>query len=329
MDVVTSVEIVWRHSMPDAARHLAWTDLGLVIARDDGHIVLVDDSTAGVRHVLDVSAPPTALAAAGEAMVVGGLDGSLTHLARGVRTSWHVAEPIVAAACVRGTVIVGHGTSARAVVPHPIDALEGGVGSVTAIGCAAGRLAVIGGTTGLAWVDTGLLVVDGRIDLPTIVSVAHDPRERVVACGDLGGSIHVLRPGTGEANELTGYPDRVDLIAFAASGRALCACASDEMTVWPVDDDGGVEEPEPRRLVGHDEPITALAASEVDDLVVTGDASGLVRVWAPLLLDRPVATLRTEGVVLAISWRPDGRGVAISSSSGTLLFADVRPGAVA
>jgi len=328
MDVVTSVEVVWRHPLPDAARHLAWTDLGLAIAGDDGHVVLADDSTAGTRPVLEVAAPSTALAVAGEVMVVGGLDGSLTHLAGGVRTSWQVSEPIVAATCVRGTVVVAHGTSVRAVVPHPIGAIDVGVGSVTALGCASGRVAAVGGTTGLAWVDTGLFVVDGRIDLPTIVSVAHDPRELVVACGDLGGSIHVLRPGTGEANELSGYPDRVDLVSFSASGRALCACASDEMTVWPVDDDGAVEAAEPVRLVGHDEPITALAASGVDDLVVTGDASGLARVWAPLLLDRPVATLRTEGVVLAISWRPDGRRVAISSSSGALLFADVRPGVV-
>jgi hypothetical protein len=269
---------------------------------------------------------PSALATRPGRVVVGGTDGTVLDRSRRGRLVTDAGGTVTAMAFVGESLAVG----VRRLVLLRDDAastsIDLGIGSVTGLAAVSGRLAAVAGTHGLAWLDTGLGVDDGRLELPTIVSLAVDPRHRCVALGDLGGSIHIVAFGDSAGDELTGYPDRIESLAFTSDGNWLCTTAADEVTVWPVLDHGRIEADEPRRLLGHDHEITAFAAASTSGLAASGDTVGEIRLWRPTLVDEPIASLRVDGVVLAMAWRADARALAITSSSGELLLVDVDPG---
>jgi WD40 repeat protein len=190
-------------------------------------------------------------------------------------------------------------------------------------------LVAVAGSAGVAVVDVGLNLVDTRIELEGVLSIDVNPSGSMVAAGDLSGSIHVFRLGD-ETNgrELTGYPDRVRTLGWAHAGAWLLASADDELTCWPIGDDGWPAD-EPISCIGHDEPITALACAAHNDLVITGDAAGEVAVWSLRMPDRPVATLSLGAEVTSITWSLDGSQVAVGTVAGTAQVYRVRRGVVA
>ena len=332
VQLLSEVRITGRDVLPDASRHLAWIDATVFAGCDDGSITAVDDQGVSRRVAHSVEHPVTAIAGSGELLAVGALDGAAIIVSRrgdaalfrtgsAVRSAVVIGDRAVFAA--GDDLVVSGGSSGSAQ-----DAVPLGIGALTALTRVEGSMVLAGGVRGVAWFDVSLLAIDGRIDLPTIVSASADPRRRFVAAGDLGGSVHVLRPGVDDASELTGYPDRVALLAWMASGAGLCATADDELTVWRATDEG-LEDREPVRLVAHDRAITALAASPTSDLVATGDTGGDLYLWSPLRVDAPVAHVSVDGVVLALAWSPSGRELVVSTSMGELLRCAVVPGSIA
>lgn len=327
--LLSEVRITGREELPDASRHLAWIDTTVFAGCDDGSITALDDQGASRCLPHTVEHPVTAIAGNAELLAVGAIDGAAIIVSRrGDAARLHPGS------AVRSAVVIGHravfaaGDDLVVSSGSVEDAVPLGIGALTALTHVAGNLMLAGGVRGVAWFDVSFLAIDGRIDLPTIVSASADPRRRFVAAGDLGGSVHVLRPGVDEASELTGYPDRVALLAWTASGAGLCATADDELTVWRATDEG-LDDSEPVRLVAHDRAITALAASPTSDLVATGDTGGDLYLWSPLRVDAPVAHVNVDGVVLALAWSPSGRELVASTSMGELLRCTVLPGSIA
>jgi WD40 repeat protein len=64
-------------------------------------------------------------------------------------------------------------------------------------------------------------------------------------------------------------------------------------------------------------------------LVATGDATGLVRIWSPHLVDYPVASVSLDDEVVAVRWSPDGRRLALAAISGDVAVVEVTPGLLA
>ncbi len=345
MDLLTWMAVVRRDVLADSARHLVWNGGDLLAACDDGSVCLATDGVE-VRHRLD--APPTALVVGAGVVLCGALDGRAVVLATSGAASVPLPGSIAAATAAGNGFVVAHGDLLTVVdtttsvdgTLRPGMSVDPGIGTITVLDRVAGRIGVVGGTHGCAWFDSGFCSVDDRHALPTIVALAVDRRHGRVALGDLGGSIHLLRTDRAELVELTGYPDRVGLLCWTADGHSLCAAAADEVTVWTPDTDddrvdgtAGTDQDsevsgEPVRLVGHDDAITALSASPTDGLVASGDTEGRVCIWAPGRLETPVGSLTTDGIVLALAWRHDGRSLAVSTSEGSLVVAHVRPGAV-
>ena len=202
------------------------------------------------------------------------------------------------------------------------------IGDIRCLAVVQGGLLIAGGVNGGAWVDTTLEILDDSIAAPTLIAVAVDPARRFVAAGDLTGSIHLIDVGGMVGNELSGYPDRVHLLSWLASGRGLCAVADDELTVWAVHDTG-VDDGSPQQFLGHDQPITALAAHPRSDVLVTGDSAGMIRLWSPAVVDEPVASAQLSGVILDMAWHPDGRHLAVGTSDGILTVLDMEVGSIA
>ncbi len=190
-------------------------------------------------------------------------------------------------------------------------------------------LVVVAGTKGVAVVDIALGVVDTRVEIDGAISVASSPTTDVVAIGDLGGSIHVLKVGDAEVGrELTGYVDHVRRLGWGDGGGWLVATADDELTCWPVVETGWPAE-EPVCCVGHDDPITALAVGARHDLVVTGDAGGRLALWSLRVGDVPLHTVDLDGEITAAGWSGDGSRFAVGTVTGTLAVFDAVRGQLA
>jgi len=319
------VAVVHRERLPDAARHLGWVGSTAFAGCDDGSVVIVGADRASRRVLHRLSGPVTAFAVGHDRLAVGAIDGSAAVIGRaGTEVGFDLGSTVWGAGMIgdRCAFVVGTDVVIARGAAH--EAIPLGLGSLTSVTQVTGSLAMVGGVRGVAWLDVGLAARDGWIELPTIVSLGADPRHRFVAAGDLGGSIHIVRSGSQEATELSGYPDRVELLGWLASGGALCATADDELTIWAATGDG-LDQPEPTRLVGHDHPITSLSTSPTSDLVATGDAAGHICIWSPLDVDSPVARMRGDGVVLSLAWSGTGRELLISTSLGEVLRYVVTP----
>jgi hypothetical protein len=329
VQLLSEMHVVHRRALPDASRNAVWLGNSIIAGCDDGSLVAIN-AGGELHHLHRFDSPITALATGPNAISVGTLGGDTQ-----VRSSSGVAtrrpdETAVLATTFAGphpvfiagtSLVVDCGTAHDTMVP--LD-----VGPLTALATVQGSLIVAGGVHGVVWYDVAMLASDGCIVLPTIVAISADPLRRFVAAGDLGGSLHVLRPGRDDALELTGYPDRVAPLTWLASGAGLCATADDELTVWPATDNG-FDESEPQRLTAHEHPITALCASPTDDLMVSGDANGAVLMWSPMRVDVPIARLRTDSTILAIAWHHTGRYFAISTSAGEFVRCAVTVGEIA
>ena len=278
---------------------VAWADDGRV-AVSDRHLGLV--MAGGGDHRCHELPRARGIAVAGRRMI-----------AIGGSTVWSLRRVV-------------DGSRAHEDAPTVVDARCSELHGLAAL---TGSLAAVAGTSGVAVVDLALGVVDTRVEIDGAISIAAHPAADFLAVGDLGGSIHVLEVGDESAGrELTGYPDHVRLLGWAAGGAWLVATADDELTCWPAVDTGWPAE-EPICCLDHDEPITALAVSAQHDLVASGDAAGQLALWSMRVPNAPLHTIDLDGEVTTAVWSVDGTRLAVGTVTGTATVFDVDRGQLA
>jgi WD40 repeat protein len=327
--VLTTAVVDWSAVLPDAVRVCDWSPKGrlLAIAADGSALVggpdqltapMTPDPRDAVwlgERALAVVDPVVGLVAAGM-----NCDQPLPFFgARRVET--HGGR----------TVIAGDGRLAAfshpAIDPVP-EVIWTGIGVTHACVHVGGAIWALGGTDGLVLIDVSLGCVDTRLELSGVLAIAARGAAGRLVASDLAGVVHVLELSDLEnGTELTGYCDPVRLLTISPDGRRVIVAADDELTHWAIGDDGVVAD-EPTSVIAHDVTITALESSDCGFLA-TGDESGVVHVWSPLLAEHPVAQLQLDGEVTALAWSRDGTRLAMGSVSGELVVAEVRIGALA
>jgi len=324
---------LWHTTLSDAARAVQWSASGLVTGSVDGSVARhnVDTSAGANRTVIaTTTGAVTCLTASASSIVAGDTSGVITTVANGGKPTMSAPGPPV-----MGCVFVGDTVVAIA-GERVIDATGATVVDITP----AGRLrtltptgitptdVLVGGTDGLAWIDLAARRVRQHLGLCSVMACAVDPTANLAAAGDLSGSLHLVHHEDAEGTELTGYPDRVNLIAWTASGKWVAAAAADEITVWKSDSASDAAD-EPVLLQGHEQSVTALVAHDTHDLLVSGDADGTIALWSPGIADRPICVTQTDGAVLALQWDHDHQRLAISTSTGHVMVAVLTLGALA
>jgi WD40 repeat protein len=68
---------------------------------------------------------------------------------------------------------------------------------------------------------------------------------------------------------------------------------------------------------GHQQRLTALAASARADIIATADQAGLVRVWSPVT-GKVFYQWSFPGPVRQLAFAPDGYHLALGNASGTV-----------
>lgn len=270
-----------------------------------------------------VGSAVTALAPLGARTATGTDSGAVwaTGIGRPVKLL-ELPDPIVGSCPVGADVIVAAGeTLAHLTATGPTTFRPSSVGQIVSVATssAANGAMIAGGIHGLAVLDFQRSGEDQWLDTPTITSVAVANNGRLVAAGDLTGALHIVDPRTGEGTEITGYPDRIELLAWTNDSQGVVVAADDELTLWSVGDDGEAAD-SPRLLIGHDHPVTAIAADATGTHLASGDLTGRIAIWdlcAPG--DEPVAHVDIGSRVVALGWSPDGRVLAATTASGQLV----------
>ena len=114
------------------------------------------------------------------------------------------------------------------------------------------------------------------------------------------------------------------LIVEIAFGDVVVAGSDDELSWWHIDDEGVISGA-PECGIGHDTPITCCDVGATG-FVATGGADGLVRLWSPDLRDIPVSSMHLDSEVTVLRWSVDGERLAMGTTTGGLVIADVVSG---
>jgi len=333
--LLTALEPRVQRSLDDAVRDIAWSPTGRVLALGaDGRALLAADGqlTGPVgpdpigccwindHRVAVVDGALGVVVAGGGSIDLAPIDGVLVVRSPDPQHGDPVARPSYCVMAGAGGLSVVRPERSGVTVPLRIR-----TGPLRVVAQLDGPMWLGGGADGLVVADVERGCVEQRIDLPGVVSLAVAPEVGYAVASDVTGSLHVLEVSDlGHGIELTGYPDAVHHLGIAPLGEFVVACADDELTWWGIDESGGVTGA-PQCSVGHDAAIACCAVGSTG-YVATGDADGLVRLWSPELQDVAVSALSLSGEVTALEWSPDGGRLAIGTTAGELVVADIATG---
>lgn len=188
----------------------------------------------------------------------------------------------------------------------------------------------------LCWLDDTLLAIGGNggvsflpvvevpaMELPAtlpsagvVVDLQLDGARTWLTASDLRGEVRITDLRTGDELSLDGHGDRVQGAVWFDHDRLLAVASDDELAIWeraPAD-----LEPEPwvhGPVIG---PSTAPIASDDSTKVAVGGHDGTVLVVASTCRTAPSVSVRLDGAITALSWCPDGDGLAVGTASGDL-----------
>lgn len=119
-------------------------------------------------------------------------------------------------------------------------------------------------------------------------------------------------------------PVQFSCLAVDPSGEVVAAGSSDsfEVFLWSVQTGKLLD-----ILTGHEGPVSTLAFSPVgDNQLASGSWDKTVRIWSVFGRSRAVEPYNLSSDALAMTFRPDGKELAVSTLNGQIIFFDVADG---
>ncbi len=322
---------------------LAWSPDGSLLAVGDllGHAVVFTPDANPLEQLVDNGLGVLSLAWSpdGTHLAVGGQDTLVTLWNLEERRSRSLGHrDWIESLAWSPTSTLAVGAGADVVVYQPDGALvadlafqPGTVGALTwtsGLGGTTARLGV-GCRGGIRWFDPPETTpVDTFSSDGAPLALALDPTGRLLAAGDLSGSLHLWELELGDDTELQGYPDPVELVAWDGTGAQLAAVSDDEVTVWPVSSAQGevVLGSEPAVLCGpHDTHIVDLAFRPGGALLATAGADGRLVLWDPATTTEPLGQIDLGTELACCAWRPGAGTVVVGTAEGALMGVELWP----
>lgn len=327
----------WRTEASESVTALAWSRSRhvaaplLAVADLAGNLTLVDGGTGRVCDGAATAHPGGAYALAwqpgGDVLATGGADGrvrlhdqrsrDVRHVETGAvvhALSWSRTGSLLAVAAGRSLLVLDPaGRVLRcwpgqpSTVPDLVWSRDGSRVAAAAYG-------------GLRWYSVTstrpdpVRVFDWR---GSLLLARSSPDGRWVASGHDAG-VHVWRLWSGEDAEMSGYPEKVDALAFDRTGRWMANGGTTAISVWDFSGRGPTGR-SPRMLPGHDGQVSALAWQPTGDVLASAGRDGGLALWQPGPRARhaePLLRVELPGRVTTLAWHPDGSVVVAGTVTG-------------
>ncbi len=323
------LEPIWRHSLGDYLSAAAWSPEGTLVAAGSlaGDAVVLDGASGRVLTTLpthEMGVLSLGWSHDGAHLAVGGQDGVAGIWSRADGRERVVASDgwvTCAAWSPRAALLaLGSGRQVQVVGPDGEVAatFAGQASTVTAVVWSPdGRLVGVGCYGGVPWYEPG------AGDRPkhrfawkgSILTLAVAPDGSWLAAGNQDNSVHVWELWSGDDLEMTGYPAKVQHLAWDQTSRHLAVGNVGEITVWSFAGKGP-RGSKPTFLEGHDRHISALCYQHQGRMLASGSADGRLALWATPKRTTPCEVVELGSEVSLAAWRPDDGALLVGSASG-------------
>ncbi|MBM3675670.1 MAG: WD40 repeat domain-containing protein [Actinobacteria bacterium] len=326
----------WRVDLGEFVSTVAWSPDGtaaaagslsgaaLLLSTRDGQVVQkLTDHPLGV---LALSFSP-----ASGRLAVGGQDGLLRiyDLATGLDTAhtcgawvqalaWAPDGATVAAGAGRDLVVVADDGTERASwsdVPSTITSVAWATnGQRVAAGCYGGP----------RWYEPGAPGATAKVFdwKGSILTLAVAPNGKWLAAGNQDNSVHIWRLWSADDLQMSGYPAKVEAIAWDPTSRFLAVGSVGDVTIWDFSG-RGPRGSTPVVLDGFSRRVTVVRYQHRGRRLAAGSADGLIVVWEPARHTLPIQVVGTDDEVSALEWSPDDTRLLFGTASGDVGVIDV------
>ncbi|HEY2702916.1 MAG TPA: WD40 repeat domain-containing protein [Candidatus Dormibacteraeota bacterium] len=151
----------------------------------------------------------------------------------------------------------------------------------------------------------------------SILTVAVSPDGRWLASGNQDSTSKVWAIPTGEDLEMTGYPAKVERLAWDDRGDNLAVASSEIVMVWRCGGPGP-EGTRPHLLEAHTDRITDLRFQQSGSLLATVGRDGLLAVWNLAKRRRPHRALAVGEPLSSAGWVA-GDSLVVGTAAGEVL----------
>lgn len=150
-----------------------------------------------------------------------------------------------------------------------------------------------------------------------LLSLEVSPDGRWVAGGCQDSSVHLWRLWSGDDLQMSGYPSKVERVAWDPTGRYLAVANPGEITVWNFAGKGPAGTM-PDMLEGHTGRITDLSYAPTGHTLASVGVDGTLALFDGARRKRPTTVWQADGPLSRLVWHPDGGQVAVAGSNGTV-----------
>ena len=326
----------WRIQLADYAAALSLSPDGQRVAAGSlaGDAVLIDVVTGDVNklddHTFGVSTAAwspdgTVLAiaghdgiirlydASGHAVTAVELDGWVAALA------WSPDSQLLAAASKRALTLVERDGQVRHRYPDVSS-------TITALALATnGKRLGVTSYGGITWYDPDTLPTDSPSRAHqwkgSLLSLALSPDGRWACAGAQDASIHLWRLWSGGDLSMSGYPSKIEHLAFRHDSHWMASACLGEITFWDFSGKGP-KGTRPARGEAHDRHVSALSWQPFANVLASGGADGRIALWpSPRKSGQELTPLDVsdEGSgISALRWHPTGASIVASRADGTV-----------
>lgn len=156
----------------------------------------------------------------------------------------------------------------------------------------------------------------------SLLSLDVAPNGKFVAGGCQDAAVHVWRLWSGDDFQMSGYPAKVEHVAWDHTGRFMAVGNVGEVTVWDYSG-RGPQGTRPTQLDGHDRHVSALAFQHRGGLLASGGADGLVMVWDPPKRSAPLHSVELSEGVASAAWGANDQFLLVGTELGQVLRFDL------
>jgi WD domain, G-beta repeat len=240
--------------------------------------------------------------------------------------AWSADSSLLAAADGRNLALC----SADGTLTHRFAAVSS---TITAVRWATnGRRVGVTSYGGIAWYDPDQLPHEEPARTHQFkgspLALALAPNGRWACAGFQDSSIHLWRLWSGSDLSMSGYPAKIEHLAFRHDSHWMASACLDEVTVWDFSG-RGPQGSRPASGTAHDRHISCLAWEPNGARLLTGGADGRLVLWpSPRAVTKklkPDAVCEDDVAVANIAWRPDGAAIVVGSADGAVAERSVSP----